>query len=697
MSESRRIPTAIRLLILSSSRDQTETIEASLRNGGLAVHCTRISNMDVLEETLQSQSGDLLLCCTFDPAIDVHRILETVAEQEGDMPVLLLFDRSSDPLDLLQAMRKGARDLIDKEDLERLQLVVAREIGDLQQRRELATLKQRLREREQRCQDLIEGSGEAIAFFQDGIHVQVNPAYLQLFGFQSRVDVEALPLLDIVDKSYHKALRTTLKELEADSKRQSVTLGATCQRQDGSLIPLALFLTKVDMDGESGLQLIIRDPGLGSQEAAHSSQWSNREGASSQLPNRQFFFSQLDLWLSAPASTEIGALFYLAIDDFSKLHRKLGIQRSDQLVHDIVDLLRAALDPLDVLSRFGDSTFTLLCRRPTANALLILGDSLTAAVAAMPSPDRERIPLVTLSIGVTYLTERHATAQDLLNQAYNACEMARERGGNQVTVPSLPHQEMNAKDGRALKLLNKALRHDRFRLVYQPIVSLQGDTREHYAVMVRLLDEQDEEISPDSFIGPAERYGKMIELDRWVIRHAIAALTAQRQQGHKINFFLILSTAAILDTSLLLWIFECLREYDARGGWLTFQIREQCARDNLQAVAKLIEGLKKIKCQIALDHFGVLSNPEALLNQLDVDYVKLAPSFVQEISINQQKQDELQRLNEILTHHKVKAIATAVEDANSLTILWTVGIAYIQGHFLQEPCPTIEYEAQQTK
>jgi EAL domain-containing protein (putative c-di-GMP-specific phosphodiesterase class I) len=141
--------------------------------------------------------------------------------------------------------------------------------------------------------------------------------------------------------------------------------------------------------------------------------------------------------------------------------------------------------------------------------------------------------------------------------------------------------------------------------------------------------------------------------------------------------------------------FDCLREFDARGGWLTFQIREKSARAHLKTVRRLVTGLKKIKCQIALDHFGLMSNPDALLEQLEVDFVKLAPSFVHDVNRNQEKQDTLNTLNAMALKHGAKTVATGVEDANSLTVLWTVGVHYIQGYFLQEPSATIEYGVNQ--
>ena len=134
MNDKTDTPTAIRLLILSSSFDHTEQITTFLRNGGLAVHSTRLEKMDDLEESLQTEECDLVLCCAFDARIDLRQTLDAVNDLERDLPLLIMSDASADPAELLQAMREGARDLVDQDDLEHLQLVVAREFSDLQQR-----------------------------------------------------------------------------------------------------------------------------------------------------------------------------------------------------------------------------------------------------------------------------------------------------------------------------------------------------------------------------------------------------------------------------------------------------------------------------------------------------------------------------------------------------------------------------------
>jgi EAL domain-containing protein (putative c-di-GMP-specific phosphodiesterase class I) len=146
------------------------------------------------------------------------------------------------------------------------------------------------------------------------------------------------------------------------------------------------------------------------------------------------------------------------------------------------------------------------------------------------------------------------------------------------------------------------------------------------------------------------------------------------------------------DKETLLWICECLREQQAKGAWLIFQIREADLRTHLSEAKELLEGLKKIKCQVAIDKYGVLSKSDTLLKHLPIDYVKFAPELVDDIAANQERQDQLVQLNTDTQEHGIKTIVMGVEDANSLAVLWTLGVNYIQGYFLQEPSESISYD-----
>ena len=184
----------------------------------------------------------------------------------------------------------------------------------------------------------------------------------------------------------------------------------------------------------------------------------------------------------------------------------------------------------------------------------------------------------------------------------------------------------------------------------------------------------------------------MADIDRWVIRHTIEELAQQREQARKVNFMISLSSAAIVDDSMLLFIVDCLRDKKMQGAWLTFQIKDIDLRAHSKEARKLVDGLKKLKCQIAISQFGLQSNSESILKNFQVDFVKFDISFIEDLASSQEKQDKLNSLNTMAQSYNTKTVAMAVEDANSLAVLWTVGVNYIQGYFLQEPSETISYE-----
>jgi EAL domain-containing protein (putative c-di-GMP-specific phosphodiesterase class I) len=248
---------------------------------------------------------------------------------------------------------------------------------------------------------------------------------------------------------------------------------------------------------------------------------------------------------------------------------------------------------------------------------------------------------------------------------------------------------------RIAERIQQALDIDGFQLFYQPIVSLKGDRQENYNVLLRLLDEDETLLEAKDFLGVADKSGAMAAIDRWVFRTAIAELAAQRSKGHEINFFVSIAETTLQEEKLLVWICDCLRDCNARGNWLTLQVQEEHARRHAAVFTRLSDGLRKVSCRIALSRFGEGKKPEVLLRNLRLEYAKFPPELGQGLADDRAKQKRLQDLTKLCRETGVKSVVTGVEDARSLTVLWTAGIDYVQGNFLQRPSPSID-QAQQT-
>jgi multidomain signaling protein FimX len=711
MNNKLRPEKTISLLILDESPNDTEAYVNALRNTGIAVHSKRLDREDKLIEALDNNNIDIILYTCGAANISPSHAMSVCNSRSKGTPVIVIYPEDQELEPLLEAMRAGARDVVSKEDLDHLQIVVAREYEDLQTRRELTQIKKRLDESEQRCNTLVESSRDAIAYVHEGMYIHANKGYLDMFGYVEMDDIEGLPILDMIAPQDLQAFKDFLRSL--DNNSGSTKLDTNCQSSDAKIFKAQLEFSPASIDGEPCTQIIIRDQSLDSELEEKIQQLATHD-TQTDLFNRRYLMDRLSEITSDENNTNGGyALNYILIDNFQKIRTTVGVVSGDNLLKEIANTLSETIDEGDLLSRFGDHTFVILSKKSKLLEAEPYAEHIRSTIEKHEFQVDDGIQ-PTCSIGISYLTSDNKSSQELINQAYNACEAARGEGGN--IFFSYNEDEMlqrygsdNNESGSAehltdnisitaeagakiIRLIEDALEKDTFKLVYQPIVSLQGDTREHYAVLTRLLDENHAEILPADFMGQAEQANLMSKIDRWVIKNAITELSNQRNQGHKTKFFINISESGIQDETLLLWICDCLRELNAKGAWIIFQLHEADIRSHTQNAKKLIGGLKKIRCQIAVDRFGLTPKNELLLKHMPIDYVKLDLSLTNGLCQSQAKQDQLSEINRSVQSFNIKSIAMGVEDANSLAVLWTVGINYIQGYFMQKPSDTITYD-----
>jgi EAL domain-containing protein (putative c-di-GMP-specific phosphodiesterase class I) len=360
------------------------------------------------------------------------------------------------------------------------------------------------------------------------------------------------------------------------------------------------------------------------------------------------------------------------------------------------NVIAATATRAHTLARFGDHDFMILCNDDEP-ALEIAERCLhNLRNHAFQGIDDTPVKPV-YSIGVTRAADGTGlTAHEIINRSCRATDIARAEGGNRVVFynDQMPGdtRHMAEADAAIVNMIDNALANDGFRLKFQPIVSLQGDTRENYSVYLRLVNDDGEELVPEIFLSPANDANRMSEIDRWVVRNAIRELASHRRDGKKIVFFVILSRASIEDDSMLLWIVDCLREFRAKGSWIVFQFRDTDLRHALEPARELINGLKRINCRIAINNYS--NDSGSLLGHLPIDIVKLSPELMRGLANEAPQQQRMSDMNRELQDKGFKTVASGVEDAGSLAVLWNVGVNYIQGHFLQEPSSSIAFESE---
>jgi EAL domain-containing protein (putative c-di-GMP-specific phosphodiesterase class I) len=230
-------------------------------------------------------------------------------------------------------------------------------------------------------------------------------------------------------------------------------------------------------------------------------------------------------------------------------------------------------------------------------------------------------------------------------------------------------------------MIKAALMENRFRLLQQPIVTMSGEDQGMYDVLVRMLDEQGNEIIPTEFLAAAQRNDLMKNIDRWIIGAAVSFCATRKVQ----KLFVRLSKDSVMDRSLPTWLENQLRANRIEPARIVFQISEQVATEYLKNTQELITLLRKTGFKIALEHAGKARDPVYLMNNLQLDYVKADGSLMQGLAVDVSVQEQIRVLVDAAKLKRIYTIAERVEDANTMAVLWQLGVEFIQGYFINKP------------
>lgn len=681
---------AIRVLILDDSQNNAERLVSVLRNAGHATRAHRITSAEDLNESLQ-QNWDLCLACPETSFMTAQEACMAIS-QSYDVPFIMLSTDDSCEV-RTAALRAGMQDVVRADSDALLVLVVKRELTNLLARRQRRIAERSLKETEKRCQLLLDSSVDAIAYVLDGMHIYANRSYTQLFGYEDPDDLAAEPMLELIapkdQDSFKEFLRTYAAKGEYGETR------CTAVSSDGQEFPAMLSFSPANYDGEPCTQVVIR-PETASAEFEEKLKAMASHDLVTGLFNRSWFQEQLDrVSQQAVNSSQPSTLVYISIDGFSALQADIGIGGSDLVLADLAQILRQHFPEDALLARFGDDACSVLLEGREPEAVTAQLPALLKRIESNLFEANGRTVRITTSIGVSSISETHHEPTQAIERAHRLAEQVSQAGGNALKVFNpLEELEQMANRGNIIAQIRHALETDAFRLEFQPIISLRGDSAEHYEVFLRLLNSQGEEIAPLEFQSAALESGLAMDVDRWLISRGVNLLSQQRSKGSDTRLLLSLSSASLQDPEIVKWISELLKESRLPGDALIFQFNDADANNYLKHAKVLAESLRSLHARISLSHFGGALNPYAVLKHLPVDYVKIDESFSRDLS-DPAVVEQLKEMVATLHNQGKLTIVSNVDSAIMMPTLWQAGVNYIQGNYLQPPSESMNFNFSQ--
>ncbi len=671
---------AVPLIVFSPQREPSEFINSLMRKAGEPVHCTWIPSVRDLGEALEQLNPELLVCAyvTDADAKQAATIRDQLAPQ---VPMLMVRPQISEN-DIAAGMRIGARDVISLSAADRVQAVVARELRSFRLERALNTTLQSASDYRRQLQSVLQRSNDAILQVQEGIVVDANQTWLELFGYAEDGAVVGQPLMDLFEERSHAALKGALVAC-AQGRWSDHPLKANALLADGSQLMLDLVLTPGEYDNEPCVRIMVPARKRDEKQLTTDLTDAVKRDGTTGLLLRKPLLDAVGARIAAPPAAGVRFMALIRPDKFAELEKDVGVRASEQLVAEYATLLKSYFGPNDIAGRFGGVSFLALIERGNSHDVEAWAEAVLQRFSENVSTVGQRSVHSSCTIGLTAVPTAGASVDAVVADVIEAVKRARSQGGNQIYHLDKADTDtrVQAYDKIWVKHIKSALMENRFRLVQQPVASLQGEDPNMFDVLVRMLDHQGKEVLPAEFMAAAERNDLLKNIDRWVVGASLS-FAAKSRPG---CLFVRLSRDSVLDTGFTEWLKSQLASGKHEPRRICFQITESIAEQYMKAAVTQLAELKKLGFRIALERFGAGRDPFKLLSTLQLDFIKIDGALVQDLSANHETQAVVKKLVEHAGKLKVETIAERVEDANTMAVLWQLGVQFIQGYFVNAP------------
>lgn len=483
-----------------------------------------------------------------------------------------------------------------------------------------------------------------------------------------------------------------IREAIAEGRDGYTTLSR--QRADGSRQWIELFLAPVRGDSGSISHYVgVLNDVSTRKEAEAKLAFLAHHDALTGLPNRSLFDDRLHQAI-ARAGRGVGfALCFIDLDRFKLVNDSLGHSAGDTVLIEVARRLQALGRGVDTVARLaGDEFVILLEGMSTAEAAGSIAGRILAALAA-PLRAGGRDVDVGASLGLALYPDDGGDIESLLRNADAAMYAAKAAGRNTFRFYD---EAMNRRASQRLALetdLRRAVARKQLELFYQPQIHAEDGSLAGVEALLRWRHPTRGLVSPVEFIPLAEEAGIITELGEWALQEAARQIVDWRQRGIGVPRVAVnLSPRQFHAADLAERLARIIAEAGAPAAWFELEITESAAMQHPRDAVQVLQRLRDMGMQVAMDDFGTGHSSLAMLRTLPLNVLKLDRSFVQHLPASKTDAAVAEAVVTLARQLGLSVVAEGVETAAQRAFLARIGCDLLQGFLFSRPLPGAEFE-----
>ena len=407
------------------------------------------------------------------------------------------------------------------------------------------------------------------------------------------------------------------------------------------------------------------------------------------LPNRHYLMDMLAQQVThARSDGTVLAVLYIDLDRFKRTNDTLGHAAGDVLLRHAAARIRHAVRDIDIVARLGGDEFTVvLTKLKDARDAGSVARSLIAALNE-PFEIDGHVIYAGASIGISVFPKDGGNSAELLKKADTALYLAKDRGRGRH---AFFEERMNADASARVTIdreLREALKHEEFRLHYQPQIDLATGEVCAVEALLRWQHPHRGLLIPESFIDHAEDSGLIEAIGTWVLREACQQHRRWVEAGVVIPRVSVnVSALQLRNSSFAATVEAALNSSTTPPNYLELEVTESLLFDAGPDAVATLERLRERGVEIAVDDFGTGYSSFAYVKQLPANILKLDRTFIVDVVDNPQAAIIATAIIEMANALGKIVVAEGVETVQQADFLRRYACARAQGFVFSAALP----------
>lgn len=392
------------------------------------------------------------------------------------------------------------------------------------------------------------------------------------------------------------------------------------------------------------------------------------------------FICRLQSFQENNSSPRDSSIVICAITSFNIIAQAFGQADAEKVMGELQEEIQGILPHDTVIYRIHNDQFGLILKDHSQAAAGKLCKRIEPVIRDYGNHCSLGAVHTSCNFGISSFRTDETNPALIVDRAFN--DLNRHPDMLQKTLSMDSDDSMMARQQMGLaNYLSKAIKEDRLRLAYQPIINSHTGETAHYEALLRLIDDKGHISSAGALIPIAEKMGLIDMLDRRVLEMVLEELKAYPNVVLAFN----VSNMTTENPEWLSFMQEKLRDEPEIAARLIVEITETAAQRDLRRTAYFVAMVQDLGCMVALDDFGSGYTSFRQLKTLSVDMVKIDGDFIRDLTDNADNRFFVKTLLEFTELFGLKSVAEFVETGESAKLLMELGVDYMQGYYFAKP------------